>query len=223
MLLLLSVGMGACRPPTPPTASVGAVPAAPASTSSAGGYPVVGTQIVDPTGKAFVPIGANIGTVANFDWKGIANGHSASAVAWGWNTVRLNVAFAPLYASTAATLAHVQDVIDEYTAQGIVVIVASHDTLDAPTQSVVRSSFATLAAKYLSNSLVWFNGINEPALSGTAWVAFQRNFVQLIRDQGNPSIVVADAVNDANDGSWIPAPHLDDAAGPPRSSPETRC
>lgn len=215
-LLLMFVGLAACRPATTPAAAPSSqAPAAPTVPVSAGAYRVVGTRIVDTTGKTFVPIGANVGTVANFDWKGIADGHSADAVAWGWNTVRLNVVFAPLYAPTATTLAHVQRVIDEYTAKGIVVIVASHDTLDSPTQSIVRSSFATLAVNNRSNSRVWFNGINEPALSGAAWVAFQRNFVQLIRDQGNASIVVADAVDDANDGSWIPAPHLDDPAGPP--------
>jgi hypothetical protein len=216
---LAALCLSACVPPTSssgsPAVPQGTVTPAPAASATTG-FRVVGTTILDSTGVPFVPIGANVGTVGNYDWKGIADGHSDSALEWGWNTVRLNVAFAPLYAPTASTLAHVQSVIDEYTAKGIVVIVASHDTLDSGTQAIVRSSLATLAAQNRANSRVWFNGNNEPDVSGTAWVDLQRSYVALIRSQGNPNIVVADAVKDANDGSWDPSPHLDDPSGPPR-------
>lgn len=178
-----------------------------------GNFTVSGGKIHSPNGSVFVPIGANVGTASNFDWKGVADGNSAAAVKWGWNTVRLNVVFAPLFAPTATTIGHVESIADEYTAKGIVVIVTSHDALDSSTQAIVNQSFTTLATKYKSNPRVWFDGNNEPQLNTTAeWVSLQKGYLNLVRAAGDPSIVVGDAIADAEDAGWDPG-FLKDYAG----------
>ena len=95
---------------------------------------VVGSDIVDPQGHLFRPLGANVGTTGSFDWRGKADGHAADAVTWGWNTVRLNVnctneaSYSVRFNDGYETLRRrVAKVIAEYTARQIVVVIACHD------------------------------------------------------------------------------------------------
>lgn len=179
------------------------------------GLHVEGWHIKTGSGAEFVPIGANVGVLGAFDWHGIANGHAAQALQWGWNTIRLNVCAGPscYWTNWVEQADRAQQVIDEYTAAGIVVMVADHSTLDPADQDAARQMLTRLAAANRANSRVWFNGNNEPGVIGADWNALCVGYYDLIRAAGNPNIVVCDAPADANDGTWDPAPHLDDPTG----------
>ena len=175
---------------------------------SGGGFHISGTNIIDPSGKNFVPVGANVGTLGQFDWVGDALGQSASAQQWGWNTIRLTLYVTDPFAAAGTATSRGQQIIDEYTAKGIVVILGDWSCSASPTTA---SGCATqlawmknMASANKSNSAVWYNCYNEPASADDAgWVALQEACVDTIRSAGNNSIVVADAPGPAADASWV--------------------
>ncbi|HEX8182422.1 MAG TPA: cellulase family glycosylhydrolase [Candidatus Saccharimonadales bacterium] len=160
---------------------------------------IVGSDIVDPDGKIMYPVGSNLGIRNAFDWKGVATGHAAEAAAWGWNIVRINyactnrVTYNTRYRDGyAALLKQVDDVVREYTARKIVVMLECHDPyaqiwstpeqqntvilqpgsagINAGNQSDVGKTYRQqmeeywrdTADRYKSNPYVWFNFFNEP-------------------------------------------------------------
>lgn len=173
-----------------------------------GSFHISGTNIIDPSGNNFVPIGANVGTQGQFDWWGDALGQSASAQQWGWNTIRLTLYVADFFAPAGTAKSRAQQIINEYTAKGIVVILGDWSCTASPqTPSACAAQLAwmqDMATANKSNSAVWFNCYNEPASSGDAgWVALQNACTDTVRSAGNNSIIVADAPGAAADASWV--------------------
>jgi hypothetical protein len=182
---------------------------------------IVGSDIVDPNGHKFYPIGANVGMTGNFDWKGSGEGHAADAVAWGWNTVRLTIYCTDAYSFSTwqsqgypALWEKVDAFVKEYTGKGIVVMIECHDAGANPTSA---DRFWTDAAnRYHDNPYVWFNPQNEPTWNdNVAWLALQKHYLHLIRDTGAENIFVADVQNSGNDAGWDGArPVYDQIMGP---------
>jgi len=186
-----------------------------------GRFYVVGTDIVAPDGTQFLPLGANVGTTLNFDWRGTGNGHSSDALAWGWNTVRLTI----YCTSTAdfsiwhrdgydALLATVDNFITEYTSKHIVVMVECHDWF--ANQGDTDRFWTDMATRYRANPYVWFNAMNEPEWNDNAqWLNLQQHYLGLIRAQGAENVFVADVMNSGNDAGWDGAlPVYDPSMGP---------
>jgi mannan endo-1,4-beta-mannosidase len=185
------------------------------------GFYIIGKDLVDPDGKIFYPIGANVGIHGGFDWKGTADGHVSDALAWGWNTVRLSI-----YCTDGASwmprseygypgfLDAVDSIVQEYTSKKVVVMIECHDSLDNATQ--IDQFWGDMATKYKTNPYVWFNAGNEPYWNeNTTWLTFQRRYLTLIRSKGAENIFVADALNAGNDAGWDGAlPLYDNAIGP---------
>lgn len=98
----------------------------------------------------------------------------------GFTAVRLNFWFDSSSGySDRQFLDGICDVIDEYTAQGIVCIPAYHGLGPGSNPSVafltgnaaVQSFWSEMATKYASNPLVWVNPLNEPI--GTPWDSWE--------------------------------------------------
>jgi mannan endo-1,4-beta-mannosidase len=214
-----------------------------------GGFYVVGSDIVGPDRKIFRPLGANVGVPGSFDWRGKAEGHSADAQAWGWNTVRLNMtcsnqaSYSVRYKDGyAAVLSRIAEVVAEYTAKKIVVIVACHDpyskiyagagkndvrlaantsTKDSADvgktyQQQMDGFWRDMAVRYKSNPYVWFNFWNEPFGNDNAdFVSMNTHFYDLVRSVGAENLVVADLMNSGNDAAANGAKHIyDPSMGP---------
>ncbi|MFT4294057.1 MAG: cellulase family glycosylhydrolase [Micropruina sp.] len=157
-------------------------------------------------GATFTPLGANVGTVKTFDWKGDARGHAADAVAWGWNTVRLN-----LMVTDAASWSYVanrgadalldlaSEIVDEYTGAGLVVILDAHDNPrskdndQAAVESQLISWWTTAAARFRDNPRVWCGLLNEPDYLNDEWVRILDTLASAVRGTGNANPILLGA------------------------------
>lgn len=172
---------------------------------------VVGSDIVDPDGNLFVPVGVNAAisvTDFPFVFEG-ANGGIAGRVedvqAWGWNTVRANLV---CNGDELVTQAQVRDgittTIEEFTAAGIVVIITCHDgtgtnmTINDEVEEPLREFWDTVVEQYRDNPYVWFNFFNEPwelrdsDESLDDWLTLHEFYVKRYRNQGVENVVVLD-------------------------------
>lgn len=162
--------------------------------------------ITAPNGTVFTPIGANVGSVNAFDWRGTAVGHAADAKAWGWNAIRLNLLASDQISWSYAKnngyqglLNHIDSIVKEYTDQGIVVMLEAHDNPNdsgvdrARTENDMVRFWKDTAAKYKANPYVWYNVINEPSFINDEWYAINDKLIAAVRGQGNTNPVVVDA------------------------------
>jgi mannan endo-1,4-beta-mannosidase len=192
-----------------------------AATNANGKFYIVGSDIVDPGGNKFYPIGANVGINGQigFNYNDSAINHAADAAAWGWNTVRLNI-----YCTTstpwintygyANMLRDTKAFIDAYTAKNIVVMIECHD--GNPDDSTVRAGYdkfwTDIMTSYKTNTYVWANPLNEPYWNqNSSWEPQYQHYYDLIRGLGGENIIVADALNAGNDSGWDGASRLYDA------------
>ncbi|MFT4225580.1 glycoside hydrolase family 5 protein [Micropruina sp.] len=162
--------------------------------------------IRDLDGAIFTPIGANVGTHKTFDWKGDARGHSRDALDWGWNTIRLNVmvtaaakwSYVEVYGENSL-LDLVAEVVDEYTAAGLVVIIDAHDNPRGKgydQQAVEAGMIAwwkSAAARFRDNPRVWCGLINEPSYINDEWLRIIDSLATAVRDTGNANPILVAA------------------------------
>ena len=186
-------------------------------TVASGKFYVVGKQIIDPDGNIFRPMGANVAVRQApyleknfvFNYFGTANGKSEEVKAWGWNTIRVNVACnITSNPSVSETLAGLDELIKEYTAKKLVVMIDCHDgnitvkdvNYDNPSVQSAMNFFDTLAKAYKNNPYVWFNTVNEPWGSSNIpqWSDLQNKLYARIRANAPDNIFVADLSGGGN-------------------------
>ncbi len=209
--------------PTPTT--VPQPPAPPAATpppNQGAGFSVVGRQILDPAGQVFYPVGANVSPPlrdTNGDciwWLSLRcsdmTGRLASVQAWNWNTLRLNlqcgnfsnvVTGAPY--GPEQMLAATDQIVEEYTAAGIVVIldchtrIAENPTVGSATWNELTSFWDDAIARYGDNPYVWINFANEyEAAEGpdeTYFKTFTTAAYDYLRGAGYEGVMVMDLPN----------------------------
>lgn len=192
------------EPPAPPPSGAYRTPAPRRDPGPA--YQTAEGFLYAPDGSLFTPIGANVGTTGSFDWKGTAQGHSDAALAWGWNTVRLNLMVTGTSSwsfvaqrGQQALLALVSRIVDEYTRAGIVVILDAHDNPRAKglDRSRVEAGLVAwwkrAAAAFKDNPRVWSGLINEPDYTNDGWVALMDRLAPAVRDTGNSAPILVGA------------------------------
>jgi mannan endo-1,4-beta-mannosidase len=198
--------------------------------SGDGSFRIVGTQILDPDGAEFWPKGANTTLMGHFT--GDCRGHAGDAAAWGWNMVRLCIYATARHSWSvrrqsgySAVTSAIDQVVQEYTAAGIVVMIQAHDfTGDLDNPSQIASQYFTemsqfwvdMANAYKNNTYVWLNPVNEPCWSNnTNWYNYNRQYLQSIRAQGAENVVVIDTMNMGQDAAWDGAKRVyDPSMGP---------
>ena len=186
-------------------------PGAVGTTAATGRFYVVGTDIVDPRGNVFYPIGANVAiefTPYGYVFEGGNGGigdHIEDAIAWNWNTVRAtlicdNTAGVPTFDELVDGI---DPTIERLTDAGIVVILECHDltgrdpAVGSADELRIRRFWDEMTTRYRDNPYVWFNPFNEPfASENTAdWAALHEFYVDRIRATGAENIIVADLPN----------------------------
>ncbi|MFT3970640.1 MAG: cellulase family glycosylhydrolase [Micropruina sp.] len=186
-------------------------------------FEAVDGVIRDLNGRTFTSIGANIGTLLNFDWKGDARGHASDALEWGWNTVRLNVmvtagadwSFVATH-SLDALLDLVSELVDEYTAAGLVVIIDAHDNPrttgnnQAAIEAAMASWWTFAATRFRDNPRVWCGLINEPAYANAEWVRINDSLAGAVRATGNANPILIGAPGWGQDVGYSP-PYFHDS------------
>lgn len=170
------------------------------TTPTTGRFNVIGNQIIDPGGKIFLPMGANIAVSPGytFNWRGVANGHVDDVKAWGWNTIR------PTFVCESANgtndmssfYAGLDSIIQEYTAKQVVVMLECHDfTGKNPTDvSSLYAFWDRMTTKWSSNPYVWFNPVNEPYGNNDieGWLSLQTTLLNRVRVNAPYNVFVAD-------------------------------
>jgi mannan endo-1,4-beta-mannosidase len=169
---------------------------------------VVGTDIVDPDGNVFYPIGANVAikfTPYGYVFEGNnggVNDHLADVSAWNWNTIRAtlicdNDSGVP---SFDGLVDGIGPTIERFTSAGVVVILECHDStgrnvqLGSAKDLRIRRFWDEMASRYRDNPYVWFNIYNEPYASadGVSWARLHQFYVDRIRAAGAENVIVAD-------------------------------
>lgn len=175
-----------------------------------GKFYIVGKNIVDPDGNIFLPFGANIAVRQApwaehgfvFNYFGTANGHSQDVLNWGWNMIRVNTA-CPSSGSTnsptlAETLTGLDELITEYTAKKIVVLIDCHIPVGSDysfNDSAVQNTLPfirAVAQTYKNNPYVWLNTINEPTYQEAPWSPLQNSLYNEVRIRAPDMVFVAD-------------------------------
>ncbi len=169
-------------------------------------FHVVGTQILDPNGDVFYPVGANVAiSTTEYSYvfeggNGGVNDHISSVEAWNWNVVRANLSCfsdngGP---TTQQVVAGIEDTVKRLTAARIVVIIECHDgtgsdvLLDSEVEKRVGEFWDLVVAEYKDNPYVWFNFFNEPFESDdlTNWKSLHDFYIDRYRAQSDNIIVV---------------------------------
>jgi hypothetical protein len=134
-----------------------------------------------------------------FNYFGTANDKSEQVRAWGWNTIRPNINCAPTGSpSVDETLTGLDQLVNEYTAKKIVVMVTCRVTVGtdyAYNSGQIQASLPmikTIAQKYKDNPYVWMNTFNEPISSQGAWTSLNQSLYNDVRALAPDMMFVAD-------------------------------
>jgi mannan endo-1,4-beta-mannosidase len=163
-------------------------------------FTVVGTKIYDPEGKEFVAQGTNV-TGKGSLWSNTTIADKDKIInCWNFNTIRL---YYKLYTNSTVTEQDFYDVIDEFSAEKIVVIVDVHDNIggyfEGEELADLKSFWRDFAIKYKDNPYVWFDIHNEPGNGSldTRWITQHQEVIKVIRDE-----VRADNIIIVEGGAW---------------------
>jgi len=171
-----------------------------------GRFRVDGSTIIDPNGDPFVPRGVNmLGPDAFFNEAGVTAGHAkVLRDAWNVNIVRLNMCLPEGCAYNEGVRNTRNDdldaLIDEYTREGIVVMLALHQIKPGglpDREQVARISefWHDVALRYGDDDMVWFNLLNEPGHDkpvNPGWLGVHQALLHSVRDVGARNMVVVD-------------------------------
>lgn len=177
-----------------------------------------GTVSLYDGGKLFIPIGVNVPGREGFFGGGFTpvNKAAKSRQSWGWNFLRVFEALATGN-DNGDKSAHnpytIQQIVDEYTPQGYVVMLDWHQfgfgaALNQAKTEQMIAIHTGWANQFKSNPRVWFELCNEPESSyaGGAfneqacfdrWYQYQAPVIKAIRATGATNMIV---VNDAQSG-----------------------
>lgn len=204
------VDSGTINPPatkiTESTASGGSAVMFGSTAASGSNFNVVGSKIIDPLGKEFIPVGANVNG-PNSWWNGYTAGNASIAKdRWHWNVIRLKTC----YDNTACPLAGVRStvnndmdaIINDYTSKKIVVQIALFQyTGGFPEGTELTKAsnwWVNIANKYKDNPYVWFNLLNEPGDQPSTiptWNSVTDTLSSAIRNTGAKNIIVDDGTS----------------------------
>lgn len=185
--------------------------------SGSGQFSVVGKNIFNPTGHRIRPVGANVSVyqtagpyVSNMPAavggvRVTATGRVTDVQSWGWNALRVTV-IADGDPSVINPVTACSDLIDEYSAAGIIVMPECHDHTggDIPYNSsswnAVHTFWANLLAAKGTNPYLWVNYSNEPITMGSdtdpgnaAWLALWNDRYSRVRAISTKAVFVVDA------------------------------
>ncbi len=168
--------------------------------AAAQGFRVSGTQILDPGGQPFVAKGVNINGY-NSAWGGDTPGHLHLVKnVWKFNLVRVYNRINPAYNGFNKDKQYLYQIIDQYTAAGMVVMPEVHDrtgslftSTSVPSLADLKAFWVDLAVRYKDNPYVWFNIMNEPGPITADWLPMHQEVIQAIREAGAVhNIIVCD-------------------------------
>jgi parallel beta-helix repeat protein len=188
-------------------------------------------NILSPSGTLFVPVGMNavprpIPAPTGGFWLNnmrYATGQVANFISRpNWNTLRLTCWHDPLSGYTQQNVIDgILACVDEYVAQGVVVIPANHEWTrsgipSAPTRAALEADdfflpwYNAMLDKAKTSPYVWVNPLNEPTdyLEDQTWVDTHNYLYTYARNRGFNGILVIDLPGFGQDISFLSDPLL---------------
>jgi len=168
-------------------------------------FTVVGTTILDPEGRPFVPLGVNL-------FPDRDDSRDLIVDCWRFNTVRINHLIDwPWYDLDTAVAA----LVEAFTPGVVVVLDLAHDAEGegqglgyywTGREAELEALYARFAERYRENPWVWFDLINEPGQleqDADAWLGLHGRLIRTIRGTGNTAPVIVEGWAWGQDaGSW---------------------
>ncbi len=183
---------------------------------SAQNFSIQNGKFIDPDGKEFIPIGANVNPWNYFDWQQNIWSEEHQDIwtdCWRFNFMRAPVfmndlnwhngieqTYMPGWATAPNEgLQKLKELVDIYTAKKVVVMINAHDFICRwPTDAemvIVRDYFRTVANEFKDNPYVWFNLFNEPGFdqpTPDTYRTIHQDIIKIIRDEvGAQNMIVA--------------------------------
>ncbi len=183
-----------------------------ANQRSSGNFYVVGSDIVDPDGNIFYPIGANAAVSTRdekfvFELHGSITDHVGTVKAWNWNTIRVTLV---CEGNQEMALERLKEELPKLTSQKIVAMVECHDAtgtgpIPADKEAAIRQFWMKFAEIFKDNPYVWFNFYNEPyrGPADAAYTQIHQSYTDAVREMGAENIVVVDLPGYGQDLSSI--------------------
>ena len=186
------------------------------TSTKAQNFSIQNGKFIDPEGKEFIPIGANVNAWNYFDWQQNIWSEEHQNIwtdCWKFNFMRVPVfmndlnwnngikdTYMPGWKTAPAQgLQRLKDLVDIYTPKKVVVMINAHDFICRwPTNdelAVVKNYFRTLATEFKDNPYVWFNLFNEPGFEQPVSEVYRnihQEMIKVIRDEvGAQNMIVA--------------------------------
>lgn len=173
-------------------------------TQASGQFTLQGSTIIDPDGKEFIPIGANVNG-PHMWWPGATIGYANIAKdRWNWNAIRLITCYdGCLTGYNWSTNNDLDALVEEYTSKKIVVVIDNHQaghTQNQPYNPTYASQsdinwWKDVANRFKNNPYVWFELGNETHTGAQLddWYNFYDQLAAAITSTGAQNIMVASA------------------------------
>lgn len=172
-------------------------------------FTVRGSEILDPSGAPFVPVGMNLlGPNAFFNADGVTAGlGEVLDEAWQVNTVRLNSCLpgegCPYTPVSNDLNDDLDAIVEELVEKEIVVMIALHEIRPGafPGEEqleAIAAWWSDLALRYANEPYVWFNLLNEPGNDRPAspyWLEIHQQLVGAVRGVGAENLIVIDGTH----------------------------
>lgn len=161
-------------------------------------FRIVDTQIYDPNGDEFIVKGTNM-----FAWEETSRVDSIVAD-WGFNAIRVpNFLLGGYDQPHPAMDAYAinRQIVHAFTQHPhkTVVMFDAHDRIgryyEGGDFNQLKTYWREMAQLFKDNPYVWFNLHNEPGkkeANPDQWIAYHRELIQVIRDEGAENIIVVD-------------------------------
>ena len=187
-------------------------------------------QFIDPDGKVFVPMGANVNPWNYYDWQQNIFEPEHQDIwtdCWNFNFMRAPVYMYDLNWTVVGTpkfspgwvnneeegLAALKRVVSIYTAKKVVVMFDAHDFIcrwPSPEEvQDVKNYFRVLAEAFKGDPYVWFNLYNEPGFElgqpiRPLYRDMHREVIEVIRDEvgSDNMILCTGSLCGQEDGTW---------------------
>ncbi len=173
-------------------------------------FQVNGSKIYDPTGREFIMKGVNV-SGPGFVWPEYTVDEFDQIVnQWGFNAIRVATKGGPAVDSYTyqcviegkdfpssydyKTFGTLREIVDTYTAAGVVVMLEWHQVSGLYTGSELECAkdwWQSMAEAFKDNPYVWFDLYNEPRTDSTTWLNSFQQVIDAIRSTGSENVIVA--------------------------------
>lgn len=171
-------------------------------------FKIVGTKIIDPDGKEFIPKGINIPGPHYWDTCAVIKDVDNIVDKWKFNMVRVDARILAKNGSNANN--DLDKIIDTFTKRKVVVAFSVHDKtgdhFEGKELDYLKQYYMNLAQKYKDNPYVWIDIMNEPGnkvdrKNDSLWINEHKQVLRAIKHTGWNNVCIVEDLDYAAAGA----------------------